>query len=134
MANAMYDKGREGFATAAVDWVNDTIKVILVDTADYTFSQAHDFLDDVAGAARVATGTLASKTATDGILDAADLTLSSVTGDQSEALIIYKHNATESLARLLFYIDTVSSGLPVTPNGGNINILWDNGANKIAKI
>jgi NAD-dependent SIR2 family protein deacetylase len=26
------------------------------------------------------------------------------------------------------------SGLPVTPNGGNINITWDNGANKIFKL
>jgi len=26
------------------------------------------------------------------------------------------------------------SGLPVTPNGGNINITWDNGANRIFKL
>lgn len=27
-----------------------------------------------------------------------------------------------------------SSGLPVTPNGGNINVVWDNGANRIFKL
>lgn len=26
------------------------------------------------------------------------------------------------------------SGLPITPNGGNINVAWDNGANKIFKL
>jgi len=34
---------------------------------------------------------------------------------------------------MLLYIDT-ATGLPVTPNGGDINVNWDNGANKIAKI
>ena len=136
MANGMYAKGREGFATALVDWVNDTIKCVLIDTADYTVDlAAHDFLNDVAAGARVGTPqTLGTKSATDGILDAADAVFPSVTGDQSEAIIIWKDTGTESTSRLLFYIDTVSSGLPVTPNGGNITVQWDNGANKIARI
>lgn len=134
MANSWYTKGREGFARALVDWPNDTIKAILIDVADYTFSAAHDFLDDVAAGARVATGTLASKDATDGILDAADLTLSSVTGDPCEAIIVYKDTGVESTSRLLLYIDTVASGLPVTPNGGNITIQWANSDPKIARL
>lgn len=134
MANAIYDEARYGFANAEIDWDTDTIKVILIDTADYTFSQTHDYLNDVAGAARVATATLASKTNTGGILDAADVTFTSVTGDQSEALIIYKDTGVESTSRLILYIDTVSSGFPVTPNGGDIQVQWDNSTNKIFKL
>jgi hypothetical protein len=91
MANALYDKGREGFLDGSIDWDTDDIRVILVDTADYTVNlSTHDNLDDVAGASRVATsGALTNKTVTAGVADADDVTFSSVSGDQAEALIIY---------------------------------------------
>ena len=135
MANALYNKGREGFLDGSIDWDTDDIRCILVDTADYTVDLAtHDNLDDVPGDARVATsGALTSKTVTDGVADAADVTLSSVTGDTCEAIVIYKHTGTESTSRLIAYIDT-ATGLPVTPNGGDITIQWDSGANKIFKL
>lgn len=135
MANALFNKGREGFATGAVNWTSDDIRVILIDVQDYTVNLAtHDFLDDIPVAARVAvSASLTGKTATDGIVDAADVTFTAVTGDQSEALVIYKHTGTESTSRLLAYMDT-ATGLPVTPNGGNITVTWDNGTNKIFKL
>lgn len=135
MANALYNKGREGFLDGNIDWDTDDIRCILIDTADYTVDLAtHDNLDDVPGDARVATsGALTSKTVTNGVADAADVTLSSVTGDTCEAIVIYKHTGTESTSRLIAYIDT-ATGLPVTPNGGDITIQWDSGANKIFKL
>jgi hypothetical protein len=125
MANAVYGPGREGFATAAVNWVTDTIKVTAVDLADYTVSlSTHDFFNDVPALARVATATLASKTAALGVLDAADTTMASVTGDQFEALIFWKDTGVESTSRLLIYIDTVTTGaLSLTPNGGDVQIV-----------
>lgn len=134
MANALYDTGRNAFLTGDIDWVADTIKAVLVDTADYAVDlAAHDFLDDVAALSRVATGTLASKTASAGVADAADLTFSTVTGDISEALIIYKDSGVEGTSQLIAYIDT-ATGLPVTPNGGDIVVQWDAGANRIFKL
>lgn len=135
MANALYDKGREGFLNGAISWTNDNIKVILVDTAEYTVDLAnHDFVNDVPTAARVATSAnLSSKTSTAGVADAADVTFSSVTGATCEALIIYQDTGTESTSRLIAYIDT-ATGLPVTPNGGDIVVQWDNGANRIFKL
>jgi hypothetical protein len=135
MANALYDKGREGFLDGSIDWDTDDIRLVLVDTADYTVNLGtHDFLDDVAGAARVATsGAFASKTVTAGVADAADVTLSAVSGDPCEAVIIYKHTGADATARLIAYIDT-ATGLPVTPSGNDIIIRWDNGANKIFKL
>lgn len=88
-------------------------------------------LSDIAVGARTATsGALASKTITNGTADAADVTLTAVTGSQSEALIIYKDTGVESTSKLIAWIDT-ATGLPVTPNGGDITIAWDNGTNKI---
>ncbi|MCB0252568.1 MAG: hypothetical protein KDI55_02450 [Anaerolineae bacterium] len=133
--NSLYDKGREGFLGGDIDWDADDIRVILVDTNDYIVDLAnHEFLTDVPGAARVAvSSSLTSKTKTAGIGDAADITFSAVTGDPCEAEIVYQHTGVEGTSRLIAYIDT-ATGLPVTPNGGDINTVWDNGVNKIFKL
>lgn len=135
MANALYDKGREAFLTAAVNWSSDNIKTVLVDTGAYTLNIAtHQFLSDIAGGARIATSAnLSSKTVAAGVADAADVTFSAVTGVQSEALVIYKDTGSAATSPLIAYIDT-ATGLPVTPNGADITVTWDNGSNKIFKL
>jgi hypothetical protein len=135
MANALYDKGREGFLDGSIDWDTDTIKCVLVDSADYTRDlSVHDNLDDIPAGARVSTsGAFASKTVAAGVADAANVTLTAVTGDQSEYIIIYKDSGVEGTSRLIACIDS-ATGLPVTPNGGDITIQWDDGANKIFKL
>lgn len=140
MTASLYGKGREGFLDGSIDWDTDNIKAILVDTADYVVSiDVHDNIDDVAVAARVVTianaPALASKTVTLGVADAADVTFTAVTGDSVEAIILFKDTGVESSSRLIAYIDSASAtGLPVTPNGGDISIAWDNGGNKIFKL
>ena len=131
MANALYPKFKELLLGGDIDLATDTIKAVLVDTATYTYSAAHDFLDDIPSGERVATsGALASKTITNGVFDAADVTFTSVTGDQAEAIVLYKDTGAEGTSPLICYIDT-GTNLPVTPNGGDITVSWDNGANKI---
>lgn len=125
MTSAIYPKFKEALLSGAVDLTSVDVRAILIDSADYTYSSAHDFLDDVPSGARVATSTaLASKTVTNGVFDAADKTLSAVTGDQSEAIILYVHTGTESTSRLICYIDS-GTNLPVTPNGGDITVQWN---------
>jgi len=136
VANTWYAKGLEAFAKGEIDWVSDDIRVVLVDGDDYTpnFS-IDDFLDDIAAGARVATmgASLAGKTATDGYLDADDVTFTSVSGDQFEWVVFYKHTGVESTSTLLFALDT-GTGLPFTPDGSNIQAVWDNGVGKIARL
>ena len=132
MANALYPKAKESFLSGDLDLPSDTIKAQLIDTGNYTYSTAHDFFDDVGSAAKIGTaGTLGSKTVTSGVFDAADITYSSVTGATVEAIIIYKDTGNAATSNLIAYIDTASSGLPVTPNGGDITVTWDSGGNKI---
>lgn len=133
--SGLYDAGRASFLDADIDWAVDNIKVYLIDSADYTVNLAtHDFADDVPAPAKVATsGNLSGKTSTAGVADAADTTFSSVTGDQSEALIAWKDTGTQATSNLIAHIDS-GTGLPVTPNGGDITVQWDNGANKIFKL
>lgn len=131
MANQLYPLGRQAFLEADLDWTGQDMRVILVDLADYTFSTAHQFLTSVPAGARVAvSAALTGKTATNGTADADDVTFTAVTGDPSEALIIYQHTGVDATSRLVAYIDT-ATGFPVTPNGGNITVTWDSGANRI---
>jgi hypothetical protein len=143
MANALYGKGRDGFLNANIDWTVDTIKVTLIDAADYVLGaniDVHQYMntDTVPAAAKIATQTLTC-TSSLGVADASDVTFPTVTGDQSEALIIWKDgggggtSASGTTDLLIAYIDT-ATGLPVTPNGGDITVVWDSGANKIFKL
>jgi hypothetical protein len=135
LATALYDKGREGFLDGTIDWDTDNIRAILVDAADYTVNfSTDDNLDDIPSGARVATsGNLSGKTVTAGVADADDVTFTAVTGDVCEAVVLYQHTGTESTSRLIAYIDN-ATGLPVTPNGGNITVSWSNGASRIFKL
>lgn len=128
MANAIYPTYKRALLDGDVniDLNDGDVRVILVDTADYVYSAAHDFLDDVLAAARVAVSpTLTNTTVTNGLFDADDVTFTSVSGDPAEALIIYIHTGVEGTSRLVAYLDTGVTGLPVTPNGGNITINWN---------
>tara|TARA_R110000823_G_C15952958_1_gene502546 strand:- start:22783 stop:23190 length:408 start_codon:yes stop_codon:yes gene_type:complete len=135
MANALYDLAREAFLGGDIAFDTDNIKAALLDLTDYTPNLATDqFLTDIPVGAIVATsGNLASKTVTLGVADAADVTLTAVTGDESEYILLYQDTGVGTTSRLIALIDT-ATGLPVTPNGGDIVIQWDNGSNKIFKL
>ncbi len=135
MANALYDLGRKKFLDADIDWLVDNIKVVLVDTATYSVNLATDeFLDDIPSGERVATsGNLGTKDSTAGVADAANITFTAVSGDVSEALVIYKDTGAAATSPLIAYIDT-ATGLPITPNGGDITVTWDSGSDKIFKL
>lgn len=124
MANAIYPKWKEAVIQAASDSsLGGNIKAVLIDAADYVYSAAHQFLSDVPSAARVATSAnLGTKTYTNGTFDTADFTFTAVTGDQSEALLLYIDTGVEATSRLVCYRDTSVTGLPVTPNGGDITV------------
>lgn len=125
MANALYDTYKQGLLNKEFDMDTDAIKATLIDSADYTFSAAHDFYGggtpDVPAAAKVAeSGTLISPTIVNGAFDTADFTWSLVTGDQSEAIILWDDTIVDD--RLVCFYDTGMTGMPVTPNGGDINV------------
>lgn len=123
MASVMYPNAIDQMMQGNVDLANDTIKAVLVDLADYTYSAAHTDLTDVPAGARISTFTLAGKTVSSGVFDATDGTFASATGDPAEAVILYLDTGVEATSLLYFYLDGVS----VTPNGGNIDCVWDAG-------
>lgn len=126
MTNAIYPKFKEALLTGAANanMSGGVVKVALVDAGTYTYSAAHEFLTSLTGRVGV-DQTLGSKTFTNGVFDAADATWPTVTGATVEALVIYLDTGTPGTSRLIAYLDTGVSGLPVTPNGGNISVVWD---------
>ena len=124
MANTVYPIGKKAILDADVDFLVDTIKIVLC-TSSYTYSASHDFLNDISAGNRVATSAaLASKTTTGGAFDAADVTYTALTGSTVASWVLFKDTGTESTSQLIAYFDTVSGGgaLSFTPNGGNFTL------------
>ena len=52
-------------------------------------------------------------------------TASGVTGDEFEALIMYIDTGTPATSRLILYLDTGITGMPLTPDGSDVQITVD---------
>lgn len=125
MANAIYPKYKEALINGSANTsLAGTVKVALVDTGTYTYSAAHEFLTSLTGVVGTAQTIGATKTYTNGVFDGADVTFPAVSGATAEALVIYIDTGTAGTSRLVAYIDTGVTGLPVSPNGGDISITW----------
>lgn len=135
MANGIFAKAYQQFLSAGINLLTDDIRVMAVDSQEYTPNLAsHEFLSSVPSGGRITAGiALTGKSVTDGVFDADDVTLPSVTGDQFEYLLFYKHTGSDSTARLIYLMDT-ATGLPATPGGGNITVTFSNGADKIFSL
>lgn len=134
MANALYGKFKQALLNKEVDLNSDNLGVVAV-ASGYTPNLASDdFLDDISGGDIVATfSPLLSPTILLGVFDAADFTFPTVTGSQIVRLVIFHDTGTPSTSHLIGVIDTAAN-LPKTPDGTDIDIVWDNGANKIFKL
>ena len=134
MANALYDKGREFFLEGAIAWLSANIIVVSIDEDDDAVNLVtDDFLDDIlAGAREFTSGNLGTKTSLDGTADAADLlpAFSGASGDQFESITLVRDSGSAATSELLCNIDT-ATGLPLTPDGGNIDISWSSAGDRI---
>ncbi len=126
MANAIYPLYKQALldASANVDLNDGTVKVALVDTGVYTYSASHEFLTSLSGVVGTAQ-TINNTTVTNGLFDGDNVTYTAVSGNSVEALVIYIDTGSSATSRLVAYIDTSVTGLPVTPNGGDITISWN---------
>lgn len=122
MANALYPKFKEALLNKEHDLNTDSIKASLLDGADYTYGAGHtSYATDVpAGAKVAASAALTTPTITNGAFNTDDFAWSSVSGDPSDDIVLW--NDTHASDALIAFYDTDVTGLPVTPNGGNINV------------
>jgi hypothetical protein len=101
-----------------------TVKAAIVDTGVESFNTADDMYDDISSGVVGTPATLASKTYTDGVFDAADITGYAYGGGAAptgEAIVIYIDTGTPSTSRLVAWID----GFTAIPAGvDTVNITW----------
>lgn len=134
MANALFDKARQRFLEGQFNWMTNNIKAVLVSNGYTENLSGHEFLSDISGSARIATsGSFTGKETTGGAANANNVTFSSVSGAAIEAIVIYQDTGSDATSPLIAWIDT-ATGLPITPNGGDIIVTWDDGPNKIFKL
>jgi len=129
MANAIYDKYKEALLTGASDSAlnGGNLKVALLNTDNENFVSSDEFYSDVSTLANtvVANATLTNVTLTNGKLDADDVTFLSVDDTtECEALLFYIDTGDTATSRLVAYMDTNIDGLPITPDGANVDITW----------
>lgn len=134
MANALYGKGKEKLLAGSINFGSDTIKAALVSSAYSPSLSTDEFLTAISADVLNTAQTLASKTTTLGVVDAADVTFTAVSsGATAKAVVLYKDTGLASTSPLLAYIDTIT-GFPLATNGGDILIVWDAGAYKIFSL
>lgn len=132
MANALYVAFRNGVLgshATRVDLDADTIKVALIDHGTDTPNvTTDDFYNDIsAGLVGSLSSALTSKTigtVAAGVFDADNVTFTAVSGNSVESVNILKDTGTAATSDLIAYFDT-GTGLPVTPNGGDITVTWN---------
>lgn len=131
MANALYVAFRNGVLgshATRVDLDADTIKAALIDHGTDTPNvTTDDFYNDIsAGLVGSLSSALTSKTigtVAAGVFDADNVTFTAVSGNSVESVNLIKDTGNTATSDLIAYFDT-ATGLPVTPNGGDITVTW----------
>src|SRR5690349_140475 len=126
MTKALSTAYLEKRATTGLNLSTQNLKIVALD-ATYTYSSAHDFLDDISGGAIVATsGNLGSKTTTGGVLDSADVSLGSpAAGDTITQFWLYRDTGSAATSELIYYWNEDASAAPISiaTNGEAITVV-----------
>ncbi len=122
--------GVPGGTTTTTDFDADDLRIALLDQTDSgTITVDTANFGEVNGATIVAeSAALASKTVGTvavGVFDADNVVLSAVTGDAADYLILRKYDATAANSPLIITWDSTTTGIPMTPNGGDITVTWN---------
>jgi hypothetical protein len=99
-----------------------TLKFVLARSAVNTYSAAQQFRSDITSPHATLSDAVASKTFANGVFDSADLQFTAPANDGNtyNQLYLVVETGTASTSRIVAFWDTGVTGLPVTPNGGNV--------------
>ncbi len=148
--NFLYNVGREGFLTrvtvgatvAQHDWVNDHIRVALVEDTYVGAGNegVHRSYADIAPHVAADAALTGRTTNGSGTASASTVVFPSVpAGPTISAVVIYKSDQAglplvNADSPLILHLSTAVTGLPITPNGGDITVLWNGGTGEIFRI
>jgi hypothetical protein len=132
MANAVYPRFKQSLLTEAdanksLDQTssNAPFAALITTSSGYVYSATHQFYSSLTNIVGTDVA-ITTPTVVNGLFDGDDVTFTAVSGTVVGAIVIYRKNAGANTTwRLFLYEDTSVTGLPVTPNGGNIVITWN---------
>lgn len=136
MANAFYEKSMQKFGLGTLSWTSGgtdlrCAAILATHTEDLVNDEFwSDISADVVGSPVEITN---PSVASDGVFDGDDITFATLSGSEVGSLVIYRNTGTPSTSSLIMWIDDMS-GLPFTPNGTDVNVAWNNGSDKIARL
>lgn len=138
MANAPYKYALQRGLVGGINIASGTIKAALVRTGGghYVVNLTTDqHVSAISSGDIIArSSAMTSKTTTSGTFDADDVTWTAVAaGPAAGAIVIYEDLGSDAASLLIEYRDA-DTGMPVTPTGGDITVIWDSGANRIFTI
>ena len=131
-----YENGIARLMGGDIDLINDQIVCALIDLSIYTPDLANDkTLADVTEAALISERDLTGKTLDDTTFRADNSVHQNIPNTEPEigALLIFK-NTGDLNTSYLIYFDDEATGFPITPDGTDVTLEWDLGANGIFKV
>lgn len=132
----VYPKARTKFLKGDIDWENDDFLAVALD-ATYTYSEAHDFRDDLTGV--LGTASLAGMAALDnGWADATDPTITGMTPGLTVArFVIARDVGTAATDDLIWYADTYANTTALARligGSGSVTFAFNNGTGRIFQL
>jgi len=118
VASQLYPKGAENILEGNAQFGTHNFKVLFYSGS---FNAAHEFHSDLTGGSIIATsGNLASVVATNGVVNANDITITAVTGSAFTHVILFRDTGTSATSPLIAIFDVAS----FTPTGGDVNVVF----------
>lgn len=111
---------------SVIDFDTDNIDASLLDQTDSgTITAATVDYADVNTPTVVATADVSVSGIASGVVSLTGaVTFTSVSGDAADYLVVWKNSGTASTSPLAITWDSATTGLPVTPSGGDIVATW----------
>lgn len=133
--SALFNGALQAFLEGGIAWLTDNIRVMLVDhSVDTPVPATDNFFSDIAagarrgnsgGSARANMPLLGTKTSTAGVADAADVTITAITGGLTlSSAVVFRDSGADGTSRLIAFINT-GPGFPFSTSGGDGILVWN---------
>lgn len=134
MSTELYATGKENLGLGNVNMLLDDMIIILVNDTYVPDFENDDTQSSILESAVIAERSLTGVSFDKAVFDADDVTFPSLSGDTDVAgFVIAKNTGELSTTLLLYYCDNAPE-FPVTLDGTDFTIVFDNSTNKIFKL
>lgn len=124
MANAIYPLAKQEMLKGRIDLEGGVVRVALVDTSLYGYSDQHRYLVDVVGIVGTSQELMA-KTFCGGVFGAGSVSIPITRGSGDKALVIYVDTGSIDTSPLIAYLDECFAGLTASDNSTDVWVIWD---------